>query len=118
MYKGKTRSPVTVIIFSLLTCGIYYLYWLYQAKTDVNGLLGREELSTGLYIAAILVPFVYLLLWYKIDNALADEICPPKNVPYNKNFFIWLILTFVGGIGSIVAMFQIQEALNKHWELN
>ncbi|MDR2533068.1 MAG: DUF4234 domain-containing protein [Oscillospiraceae bacterium] len=116
MYKGVTREPVLVILLSLITCGIYYLYWLWQVKNDINGILGREEISVGLYIAAIFVPFVYLLIWYKTDAAFI-QVCPEKGIPYAGSFILWLILTLIG-IGTIVAIYQIQSTFNKLWIVN
>ena len=117
-YRGVERSPVTIIIFSILTCGIYFLYWLWQLKEDVNGILGREEMSTGLFIACIFVPYLYLLMLYKADNAL-KETCPQRGVNYNPdNFMIWLILDLLTGVGVYVAMYQIQEPLNNIWKLD
>jgi hypothetical protein len=113
MYRGTRREPVLVILFSVLTCGIYYLYWLYQVKNDVNGLLGREEISTGWYVAAIFVPFLYLYLLYKADLALV-EVCPQRGVNYTSNFTLWLLLTLLG-VGIYVAMFQITTTLNELW---
>ncbi len=28
--KGKVRHPAAVIIFSIITLGIYYLFWIYK----------------------------------------------------------------------------------------
>jgi ACR3 family arsenite efflux pump ArsB len=115
MYKGLTRSPVTIIVFSIITCGIYYLYWLWQVKNDVNGMTGRgEEISTGLYIISLFIPFLWLILWYKADNAL-KEVSKQKSVSYGEsNFIIWIVAMAVG-LGSFIAMFQIQEGLNNIW---
>ena len=117
MYKGVNRSPVTVIILSIVTCGIYYIYWLWQVKNDINGLTGREEISTGLFIAAIFIPFIYLIIWNKADNVL-DEVCREKGVGYQKNFIMWLVLALVAGVGLYIAEYQMQEAFNKLWEVN
>jgi hypothetical protein len=116
MYKGTTRAPVTIIIFAIISCGIYYLYWMWQVKKDINGLLGREEISTGLWIAGLFIPLIWLYLWYKIDLGLKNEICKQKGVTYgDNNFIIWLVCALVAGVGSFIAMFQIQEALNAVW---
>ena len=119
MYKGVTRSPGMVILLSIVTCFIYYYIWLWWTKEDLNKLLGREEITTVMFICSIFVPFFYLYYLYKADIALNDEICPPRNVTYSKNFILWLILDLlVGVVGSCIAMFQIQETLNKIWELD
>ena len=37
------RSIALGIIFSLLTCGIYSLYWQYKQMATLNGWLGRTD---------------------------------------------------------------------------
>ena len=42
------RSIALGIIFSLLTCGIYSLYWQYKQMATLNGWLGRTDYRFGL----------------------------------------------------------------------
>ena len=39
------RSIALGIIFSLLTCGFYTLYWKYKQIVTINGWLRRDEYS-------------------------------------------------------------------------
>jgi cytochrome bd-type quinol oxidase subunit 2 len=55
----KTRSPVTVLILSLVTFGIFALVWQVQTKTEMN-----TRYSAGIPTAwLLLVPFVGPLYW-------------------------------------------------------
>ena len=45
-----TRSIALGIIFSLLTCGIYSLYWQYKQMKTLNGWLGRTDYRFGLWL--------------------------------------------------------------------
>jgi len=116
MYKGETRSPVTVILLSIVTCSIYGIYWLYKTREDINGLLGREEISMALFICSIFIPFVVIVFWKKVDDALG-EVCRQRNAPYSSNFILWVILLFFY-IGEWVFIYQTQENLNKLWSVN
>jgi hypothetical protein len=116
MYKGTNRNPITVIIFSIISCGVYGLYWIYMMLKDINGMLNREEFSTGFIIATMFVPFWYLYTYHKINDFMKEE-CPRRGIAWGENnFLIWIIGAFTGGWGMLVAMFQIQTALNSVWE--
>lgn len=53
------RHPVMVIVLSLLTCGIYHIYWYVVTKTEMNA-RGADIPTAWL----ILIPFVNIYwLW-------------------------------------------------------
>lgn len=117
MFVGTTRNPVTVIILSIVTCGIYGLFWLYTTSTDLNNVLEEERINPVLMIVLSFVTCgIAMLYWmYQIDKAVAD-VCAKNSVQYSSNFIIWLILYFVSGVGTIVAEYQVQTAMNSVWE--
>lgn len=115
MYIGKTRSPVVVILLSIVTCGIYGLFWYYTIMQDINLTLAEERLSPGLLLfLAIICPPVAWYILYKVDEGLA-EVCAEEQINYKSNFILWLLLSFVIGVGIFVAMVQITGAFNQLW---
>ena len=60
----KTRNPALVIIFSIVTLGIYALYWFVKTKRKMN--------SIGVSIPTawlIIIPFVNIYwLWKYCDG--------------------------------------------------
>jgi len=115
MYIGKVRNPVTVIILSIITCGIYYYFWLYTAMDDLNKAAGREVINPALFlILSIFVPFVVLYVFYTMDKAFA-EISKNEGITYKENFILWLILYLACGVGMYVGMYQLTEGFNALW---
>ena len=110
--ERKNRNPVTCIVLSIITCGIYYLYWLWVTNQQINELTGTEIVGSGMLILGWFCFPVLWYDWYKWDYVLQD-IGQQYNVRYGNNFILWLILCFVGGVGSIVMMFQVQDVLNR-----
>lgn len=108
---GLVRSPVTCILLSIITCGIYYLYWLWVTHKQINELAGSEVVGDGMLILGWFCFPILWYDWYKWDLSLQD-ITPKYNVRYSANFILWVILTVIAGVGSLVMMFQVQEALN------
>ena len=115
MHIGTTRQPITVILLSLVTCGIYLWYWLYVTTQDINNALGEERINTVMMLVLSILCAPVLFYWlYQIDKALVD-ISAKDGVAYSESFIIWLILSLVAGVGSIIAEFQIQTAMNNIW---
>ena len=115
-YIGVRRSGVMVIVFTLITCGIYWFYWLYQAMEDINRMTGEQRInSTGLLIGSILCFPIAFLVLYKLDQELA-RLAPAEGTHYKENFTMWLLLVLLMGLGTYVAMYQITEAFGQIWD--
>ena len=114
-YIGVTRSPITVILLSLVTCGIYSFYLYYTMMNDLNKALNKEVLKPGLYLllSIFCCPVIFLIL-YKLDLGLV-ELSQNEGTPYKSNFMLWIILTFVTGIGGYMALYNLTEGFNAVW---
>lgn len=115
MNKGTVRSPISVILLSIITCGIYQIYWLFKISGEINNALGEERISAPLYFLLGLLCFPLIFVgWYKIDGGIFD-IRTKVGMPATKNFVLWLVLSFIG-VGSLVFIYQAQSQLNEIWE--
>jgi hypothetical protein len=115
-YIGVRRNGLTVVLLGVVTCGVYLFYWYYQAMEDINRASGEERINSAMLL--ILSIFCSPVLWvvlYKVDEGLS-RISNEEDVHYNSNFILWLLLTFVCGVGGLVAMFQITKAFNNIWD--
>ncbi|MBO5101695.1 MAG: DUF4234 domain-containing protein, partial [Clostridia bacterium] len=61
----KKREIVACIIFSIITCGIYLLYWMYKMNDEINAITGtRDDTSGGIVILLIIVTCgLYGIYW-------------------------------------------------------
>ncbi len=96
----QKRSVGLVILFSLLTCGIYVVYWYYVTAQDLN----REETEQAplmnfilAWLLGIVTCGIYLLIWEynfykKIDKLTGDENAL-------VNFLLALFFTPIAGMG-------------------
>jgi hypothetical protein len=100
-----------VILLSIITCGIYALYWFWVTNKQINEILGREDVGDGILVLGWFCAPVAWYNWYKWDKSLV-EITAVNNVSYSSNFILWIILSIFAGVGSIIMMFQIQDTLN------
>ena len=116
-YQGRIqeaiiRKPVTCILLSIVTCGIYMLYWDWITNKQINALAGREVISSGMVVLGWFCAPVMWYIWYKWDLGLQD-IARMYNKNYSSNFVLWLILLIVAGVGNFVMLFQVQDTLNR-----
>jgi Domain of unknown function (DUF4234) len=108
---GKVRSPVAVIIFSIITLGIYTLYWYYAVFQELkdrtgNGVGGVVGLILGLCISIVNI----FLLPAEVGNMYAQE---GLEKPVTGLTGFWVLIPLVG---SIIWFVKVQNALNHRWE--
>ena len=100
----KYRNPFLVIVFGIITFGIYSIYWLVSTTNELRGLTSTAP--NPWHLLWILVPFVgfFVQLWYYWQySAAIEEISDFSGVLL---FVLWLII-------SPVAMIIAQIQLNK-----
>ena len=103
----KKRSVAFAIVFSILTCGIYALYWYVCLTNDTNR-LSTHKTAGG--IAAlffnILTCGIYSFYWHYMLGKKIGEI-----EKESSSGVLYLVLSFFG-LG-IIAWALAQAALNR-----
>jgi hypothetical protein len=113
---GEKRDPIMVIVFGILTCGIYMYFWVYQTSLEIkNALGGREDINPTLdVVLSIFTCGLYVIyLAYRYPQLLM-ELQDRSGQPRNDITTISIILA-ICGLG-IVSLFMIQTELNKVWD--
>ncbi len=99
----KKRGVLFVIALSLITFGIYAIYWFYHTRNELNELTG-ETTSPILWTIGLFIPFVnFYVLWKYCEAA---EIASKKAQNKVIIFLAWLVF-------FPVAQYLVQEELNK-----
>ena len=115
-YIGVRRSGIVVILLSIITCGIYMYWWYYQCMEDINRASGELRIkSVGLLLGCIFCPPVVYYMLYTIDKNLS-RLAQENGTYYKENFTFWLLMTFLCGIGTLIADFQICTGFNEIWD--
>jgi len=117
--KAQERSVGIFILLSLITCGIYSIYWLYAMTTEVNDYLGDNDTSGGMVLLFTFITCgIYAFYWYyKMGKRLAA--CQEKaGIKVSDDSVLYLILVicgcFVPGL-PLVASAIMQSNANKVW---
>jgi hypothetical protein len=110
-HRGQVRSPAAVIIFSIITLGIYYLYWSYIVFQDLKDRTGEGVGGLVGFILALCINVVnWFLLPAEIGNMYAQE---GLEKPVTGLTGFWNLIPLVGFIIWVV---KVQNAMNNRWE--
>ena len=108
---GKIRTPLGVILLSIITLGIYSLYWQYASFKEMKehagvGIGG----GLGLLFAFFLGIVNIFLLPAEIGQLYARD---GREQTISGLTGFWLLIPFVGWI---IWVFKTQGHLNRYWE--
>ena len=103
----KERNIITCILLSLITCGIYGIYWMIMlAKESVSV---KDPADSGI-LEIVLMLFVPFLGIFLCEKKFAEG-CDARGIAHTDNSILYLILGLVG-LG-IVGVCMLQNDLNK-----
>lgn len=109
----KKRDIVTTVILSIITCGIYGLYWMVVLTDDSNNLSTNEKTASGgtALLYTIVTCGIYGYYWnYKMGKKL-HEAGKERNVDIADNSVMYIILSVLGL--AIVNYCLMQADINK-----
>lgn len=108
----KKRNIVTCIILSLVTCGIYAIYWAIMLARESVSVKDPSDNGVLEIVCMLFLPF---LGFYLAEKKLTEG-CAEKGIEHKDNSIIYLILGLVGlGIANFCMM---QNDLNKLADAN
>ncbi len=103
----KERNPVTAIILTIVTCGIYGIYWAVCLAREA---VSVKDANDNALLEIILILFISPVGFFLAEQKLAAG-CANRGIAHNDNSILYLILGFVG-LG-IVNYIMMQIDLNK-----
>jgi hypothetical protein len=124
---AKIRHPVAVPVLTVITIGIYGLYWWYQINREMRDLgeargvdgLGEKPLNSLLayFPGALIIVPPYVSLYNGVKRMQRAQEVTTGNVTFNGWIVLILILaSFIIGIAGIIVPGYIQSEMNKVWE--
>ena len=121
MRLGTRREPALVLVLILLTCGIYYLYFIYKSSQEMDDFLGESDYSPGTEVLlSVLTCGLWNVYWdYRAGKRIA-RMSASVGLPPTDNALLYLILDLlgVGGFASagIINPLLQQDGLNRVWQ--
>lgn len=107
----KYRNIGVVILLSLITCGIYTLYWMYVVTEEISYLTGDSSFTGGKVLLYTLITCgIYTYFWYYIVGSKLMVAQKNHDRMVKDNSIIYLLLA-IFGLG-IISNAIIQNEIN------
>lgn len=109
----QKREIAVAIILSIITCGIYGIYWFIKLNDEINQLNGDTNDTTGgmAFLFSLITCGIYAIYWmYKMGDKL-DKIAQNHGMPTSSRGIVYLVLS-IFGLG-IVSYALMQDTINK-----
>ena len=110
----KNRNIALCVVLSIITCGIYGIYWLVCLVDDLNVASGRTGDTSGgmVFLLSLITCGIYGIYWmYKAGEKVAYIQQRNTGEVDSSSSVLYLILGIIGF--GIVAYALIQSELNK-----
>lgn len=107
----EKRNIALCIILTLITCGIYGIYWFICLADDVNTVANENDTSGGVvFLLTLITCGIYGLYWaYRCGEKL-DRAKQNRGMYSSNSGILYLILYMFGGI---ICYALIQNEINK-----
>lgn len=109
----KERSVGLAIVFTIITCGIYGLYWFVVLTDETNAVSGEVNGTSGgmALLFTIITCGIYSIYWMYKQGEKIDRVKTMRGIPSSNSGVLYLVLSILGlGIVSYALM---QSELNK-----
>ena len=116
--KIQFRNIAVCIVLSIVTCGIYGLYWIAKLNDDTNAVSQEPNPTSGgmVVLLTIVTCGIYGFYWTYKQGEKLDRAYSMRGMPTGNRATLYLILmiaTYFVGFTSIVAYALMQDSLNK-----
>lgn len=108
----KRRNIALCVVLSIVTFGIYGIYWFVQLNNNVNELANPPKKTSGgvAFLLTLVTCGIYGLFWAYKMGSLLDEASVSGGKPAQNRAVIYLVLQILG-LG-IVAWCLMQSGIN------
>lgn len=120
----QQRNFWLYILLSIVTCGIYSIYFWYVFTEDINRICEGDGQESPNYIIVLLLSIVtcsiYMFYWYYKQAERLYAAAPRYGVSVTETgstILLWMIVgSFVCGIGQYVGQYFMINNMNKFAE--
>lgn len=108
---GQPRGPWFVVLISIVTLGIYSLYWIYKTSDEIKQ-------HSGIGVGGVLGLVIWIVFGWIMAFETPSEVgkmykADGREAPFSGWIGLWWLLPL---IGHIVWFIKVQNALNRYWE--
>ena len=104
----KERNIVVSILLTIVTCGIYGIYWVIMMAREA---VSVKDASDSAILEIVLMLFLPFLGFFMTEKKFAEG-CAAKGIEHSDNSILYLILCFLGPL-AWANFYLMQTDLNK-----
>lgn len=110
------RNIAVCILLSIVTCGIYSIYWMIKMNDELHTMAGDKEFTSGgmVFLFTILTCGIYTLYWYFQMGKAVDAINGNENGNTSVLYLILGVASYFVGITGFVNYCLMQDTINKN----
>ena len=108
------RNVIQSVLLMFFTCGIYYLYLIYQLSKEIYELTNDSKSNPTLdLILSIVTCGLYPIYWFYKVSRMLEEYEDALSMRRNSIALITTILAIIPYGGCIISMAIVQTEVNK-----
>lgn len=108
---GELRSPLVVLLLTIVTLGIYGLYWYFKTFDEMKDYSGEGVGgAVGLLLSIFCGIVTIFLLPAEVGNLYERD---GREKPISGATGFWVLLPL---LGSFIWLWKVQGRLNDFWE--
>lgn len=112
----KKRDPLGVLGLSLITLGIYWLYWYYKANDEIRKYEKDDSVRPGIALLAVTLGWLIIVPpFLSVYNTSKHIVRMQEKVGVSQTLSPALNIVLLIVIGIAVGLYS-QEHLNKVWD--
>ena len=110
----KERNIALCIVLSIVTCGIYGIYWEVCLVDDLNRAADTPNDTNGItvFLLSLVTCSIYFIYWSYTAGSKLQKAQARFNLPSDNNQSVIYLLLSLFGL-SIIVVALIQNELNK-----
>ena len=118
--KRTDRNVLKLILFSLLTCGLYSIFFYTPFSFDLDDIAPkRDGTKTFNYFLALILSYftwsIVMLCWLYSVTARIEEALSQYKIDYEfgtQDFWMWHVLGSLILVGPLVFTYKLCKAMN------
>lgn len=112
----QKRNPVTVLLLSVITCGIYGWIVIYQISDEIRRFRDDNTINPGLEVLLCIITCgIYEIYWYYKYGKFVYDMQMKVGVENPSDMSTVLLLLPIFKLG-VVSLLLMQTELNKVWD--
>lgn len=110
----EKKGIAICVILSIVTCGIYGIYWWYCIIRDINTISGDPDSMSPVMVIllGIVTCNIYTLYWVYKTGTMLDQKAVEEGGQSGNRGILYLLLSFFG-LG-IITFCLLQDSINKY----